>query len=54
MFSLFAWSPLVPRRLAGILLLGLLAGMVVLIAWLAATAQMDIGSWRWPETTRLG
>jgi hypothetical protein len=54
MTNLFAWSPPVPRWLAGVVLLGLLAAAVFLVAGLDPTAQGEIGSWRWPRLPHLG
>ena len=53
MISLFAWSPLVPRWLAGLILLGLLVAAASIVAGLDPGASTDIGSWRWPRG-RLG
>jgi len=54
MISLFAWSPPVPRRLAGVVLLALLAAAVFLSTASDPAALNDLGSWRWPHQARLG
>ena len=54
MISLFAWSLPVPRRLAGVVLLGLLAAAIFLSTGSAPAALNDLGSWRWPLQARIG
>jgi hypothetical protein len=54
MTSLFAWSSRAPRWLAVLLLLGMLAAVVLLVAGLDPTAQGEIGSWRWTRLPHLG
>ncbi len=54
MTNLFAWSPPVPRWLAGVVLLGLLAAAVFLLTGSDPAALKDLGSWRWPHQARVG
>lgn len=54
MISLFAWSPPVPRWLAGVVLLGLLAAAAVLLTGSDHAALNVVGSWRWPHQARVG
>jgi hypothetical protein len=57
MLSPFAWSPLLPRWLAGLILLillGLLAAAVLLWTAPDPSALNDLGSWRWPHHARVG
>jgi hypothetical protein len=54
MLSPFAWSPLLPRWLAGLILLGLLAAAVLLWTAPDPSALNDLGSWRWPHQARVG
>jgi ABC-type uncharacterized transport system permease subunit len=54
MINLFAWSPPVPRWLAGVLLLGLLAAAAFLLTGFDHAALKDLGSWRWPQQARVG
>ena len=54
MLSPFAWSPLLPRWLAGLILLGLLMVAIFIVAGVDATTSVDVGSWRWPCRSVLG